>query len=101
MSAKHTPGPWVADVGWSSISVRQAGTGLFVAKAALIDKSFPADDQTAQANARLIASAPDLLEALHAIAAIEDRMHGGDWEEIELAREIVRAAIAKATGGDA
>lgn len=38
----------------------------------------------------------ELLEALKEIAAIEDRMYGGDWDEIEDARKIARAAIAKA-----
>lgn len=34
-----------------------------------------------------------LLEALKKVAAIEDKMFGSDWEEIEEAREIARAAI--------
>lgn len=39
-----------------------------------------------------------LLEALKKIAAIENRMFGSDWEEIDEAREIARAAIAAAEG---
>lgn len=38
----------------------------------------------------------ELLEALKKIASIKDQMYGNDWEEIEEARVIARAAIAKA-----
>ena len=41
------------------------------------------------------------LEALQKIAAIENKEWGAEWEEIEEAREIARAAIAKATGENA
>jgi hypothetical protein len=32
-------------------------------------------------------------KALNAIAAIEDKPNGGDWDEIEQAREIAREAL--------
>jgi hypothetical protein len=41
---------------------------------------------------------PDLLDALQKIAAIQNQSDGPDWEEIEEARGIANAAIAKATG---
>lgn len=47
-----------------------------------------------EANARLIAAAPDMLEALQAIAAVRR------WEDINEPLELVYAAIAKATGTD-
>ena len=40
----------------------------------------------------------ELLEALKKISAIENKDYGPDWEEIEEARDIADAAIAKATG---
>ena len=40
----------------------------------------------------------ELLEALEKISAIENQEYGADWEEIEEARDIADAAIAKATG---
>ena len=43
----------------------------------------------------------ELLEALKEIVSIEDQMYGSDWVEIEQARSIARAAIAKATGEQA
>ena len=45
--------------------------------------------------ARLSAQRDALLEALRKIAAIGNKMWGTDWEEIDEAREIARAAIAK------
>lgn len=40
----------------------------------------------------------ELIEALKEIAAIEDLLVGSDWEEIEQARVIARAALSKALG---
>ena len=36
-----------------------------------------------------------LREALEKILAIENKTEGGDWDEIEEAREIARAALAE------
>jgi hypothetical protein len=47
---------------------------------------------------RLVAQRDALLEALNKIAAIENQMFGPDWEEIDEAREIARAAIAAVEG---
>lgn len=47
---------------------------------------------------RLAAIASEPLSALHRIAAIEDELIGGDWDEIEQARIIAREAIAKSKG---
>lgn len=44
----------------------------------------------------LAASHQRLKEALERIAAIEDRMVGGDWEEIEEARGIAREVLKDA-----
>jgi hypothetical protein len=48
--------------------------------------------------ARLIAAAPELLEALERISAIQDKYDGGDWDEINEAREIAFAALEKIRG---
>lgn len=63
--------------------------------------AFGDTKQEAEANARLIAAAPDLLEALARIASIENKPFGGDWDEIGEARSIARAAIAAATSQEA
>ena len=88
---KHTPGPWFAqyddngfyEIGSEAVSLRLAFTY--------------GEGDTDEANARLIAAAPDLLEALwgmatsfHAVEHMEEHM------QQSAAR--ARAAIAKATG---
>ena len=47
---------------------------------------------------RMRDSAPLMFDALVKIAAIPNAMDGGDWDEIEEARNIAHAAIAKAQG---
>ena len=46
------------------------------------------------------ATSAGAVEALRKIAAIENQMVGGDWEEIEEAREIARAALSIADTGN-
>jgi hypothetical protein len=101
---KHTPGPWVVDP-----AVRQGFT-VYAPKEGFIvgtqDEEGRYGAIESEANARLIAAAPDLLEALQqATSALEWR-----WERvancaapvhetaIQEAYNQARAAIAKATG---
>ncbi len=61
---KHTPGPWTA---WGT-TIR-ANKGDYVASA----KYYPipgVDDDNSDANARLIAAAPELLEACKGVLAL-------------------------------
>lgn len=64
MSAKHTPGPWVAH----PIELMTAGLPYTpVAANTLIAKVYSTaygDHEQSQANARLMAAAPELLQAL-------------------------------------
>jgi len=94
-AAKFTPGPWIAKeldgAGWVDIVKLNDGGRESVPFAAC--KHF---DQ--EANARLIAAAPELLEALIAVSK-QARHSDYDWD-VSLSRE-VSAAIAKATGGEA
>lgn len=95
--SKHTPEPW----GFCRLNKRWGiypesavndGIDYFIATTAVIS-----NPEREKANARLIASAPDLLEALQAFVTwAEGAEHG--WacpSEIETA---IRAAIAKAKG---
>ena len=86
MSAKHTPGPWLTYVSkWPDQIV--------------IRSMFPCGQERAHVavtnseNARLIAAAPELLEALQGLLEITDfhELYGSKTEA-------ARAAIAKATG---
>jgi len=86
MSTQHTPGPWVVyddsnDGKTNRIEI--AALGKTVAR---IYHSVPEEDLP---NARLIAAAPDLLEALLELDAKPE--HTISWLK-------ARAAIAKATG---
>ena len=92
---QHTPGPWV--IGGQSeagryISINGGGKVLARVMFSKPNDPFPSDD----ANARLIAAAPMLLEALQ--AAHDDIVSGAldpsDFPWLSKAR----AAIAKATG---
>jgi hypothetical protein len=99
--SKHTAGPWFAD----KLEDR-AAFNIFPAGAthALLTVAGPAHDgahpyaQAAEANARLIAAAPDLLEALlHAV----DWLNAAGIAETMPVQQQARAAIAKATGSAA
>ena len=86
--ARHSPGPWHA-------TQCPMNTGLYVQndKLQLIanpQANHTIDQTTKDANARLIAAAPDLLEACQAVLAAE----GEDWET---GRRVLRAAVEKAT----
>lgn len=91
MNTKHTPGPWstamwtddiAGAVGWS---VAAGEPGHLVPT-----NTFETDDQEeAEANARLMAASPEMLQALR---IAEDSV--GDLSALE----VVRAAILKATG---
>ena len=99
MSApKHTPGPWITDDKQSGDVFRyvmpENGSVLPICR-------LDVDRFEAEANARLIAAAPELLEALEAMlshTADLDPMQGFRPEEDFSAVKQARAAIAKATG---
>ena len=83
--SKHTPGPW-----------RQAGEDIFGANdwwvaVATRDCTSKGSDEP-EANARLIAAAPELLEALQSLVR-----HCESGLDFEL--DDAKAAIQKATGG--
>ena len=91
-TAKHTPGPWYAttmgEAGW--VDVFAHGVDIPIA-------STRHQDQ--EANARLIAAAPDLLAALQEIAECAPY-----WSEYDVPLGLpdrIRAAVARATGGAA
>jgi hypothetical protein len=83
--ADHTPGPWT-NTNPRFFSDREhvfAGT-IMVADCCRLGQ------EESEANARLIAAAPDLL------AAIEEHLAAKDWPK---ACEMMKAAVAKAKGG--
>jgi hypothetical protein len=118
MSA-HTPGPWAAQIikreGAKIVGVGPfAPVGCTVAWVGADDTEQLASgrvverlSQEAQANANIIAAAPDLLAIIEALVSMRDEsdftyegayeaFHKGGAEEVW---ERARAAIAKARGG--
>jgi len=99
---KWTPGPWVLETVKTSVGVCHK-VGPFPAKReddkprhACLYADYPSDfnpaDQALLANARLIAAAPDLYEALQACIDYGS-MTGAEWVV-----EKARASLAKARG---
>jgi hypothetical protein len=94
---KHTPGPWTVyddsnDGKTNRIEI--AALGKTVAR---IYHSVPAEDLP---NARLIAAAPDLMEALQSAERAMSNKHFAAevLAHDSVVREMILAAIAKATG---
>lgn len=105
---KHTPGPWRASLK-SKDSVRIETDDNFNGYVATVG----ADDteerngtiyefvsKTGRANARLIAAAPELLEALKIVVTQLGEYKDGDGAAKYHALNIARAAITKAEGGE-
>ena len=107
--SKHTPGPWQY---WPSIGqVNRPGDPNQICNIPPNGDKKPADEN--DANARLIAAAPDLLEALAAIVRLSDgppELEGGETPQearvraftyaVRLSTEmtqIARTALAKVT----
>lgn len=88
--ATHTPGPWRADG-----AVRVQGDGYDICRLCTIP--IHKDEASALANARLIAAAPDLLEACWRAADYFHNFTEHDDEEVEIAK-MLREARMKAVG---
>src|SRR6185369_3221808 len=95
--SKHTPGPWKAVNQTTSTILKQdspQGRYLFSLK------EYPGIPES-EANARLIAAAPDLAEAVRELLATHPaayREPGKIDNRTDNAVKIARAAIAKAEG---
>ena len=93
--SKHTPGPWTAvsdPLHFYSLTTIIAGNVLRGIPQVRIDVGGKADIAELEANARLIAAAPQLLEALEALVTQVNDSHV--YNELADAR----AVIAKARG---
>ena len=111
MSSKHTPGPWVIQryVGSDAFQVHAWGreSNGWQPKplpVAWIPNGWYRGDgalhNELEANAPLIAAAPDLLEALKAMVALDEEHHQRCQGDEDVCREVrhARYAIAKAIG---
>lgn len=80
----RTPGPWHVDTYCGKRAVLDGDSGVI------------AERVPNEADARLIAAAPELLAALREIDALDDSVVG--LNRIEYARSVARAALAKVEG---
>lgn len=92
---KHTPGPWRANQPRYILGLKTQGQWYIHAKDCTVACSLDGDRE---ANARLIAAAPELLAALvELLAQVDEQANAMGWPD-NTPREQARAAIAKATG---
>ena len=107
MEATHTPGPWhahfVSAIAEESDREFYTATGIttnseveFARDGARGDLvAWIPHDRSHEANARLIAAAPDLLAALERLL-VESMVDEGEQCDMPAAQELARAALAKA-----
>ena len=92
---KHTPGPWVVKSARSGFYV-ESQFDVIVESLDEYGRYGAIDDE---ANARLIAAAPELLEALSCLTAVVGLTPiKGNLDALQEAYDMARAAIAKAKG---
>jgi hypothetical protein len=105
MNTAHTPGPWQVCWPLNNLDITEIRTvkNERTGHIATAGVSFCKDETLA--NARLIAAAPELLEALRECEHFISRAHGGEgmtederWALLSDARDDARAAIAAVTG---
>ena len=99
----HTPGPWIFHTSPNCWTVLQGGSSGSWYVAGGTGWGLPGKWREAEANARLIAAAPDLFQALLNLVGTMCAADGSDMESdpdaIDARVGDARAAIAKATGG--
>jgi hypothetical protein len=97
---QHTPPPWELSKNGSRSYVKDPRDNSVIAALFI-------ETPEGEANANLIAAAPDLLEALRMAETqlrwLEnqhaDAWHDAEREDVKSAQGCIRAAIARATGG--
>ena len=88
---KHTEGPWfISEIGVGFEVEDSKGNVIIQSQQVVGDKT----NEIRKANARLAASAPELLEALENLLAVREGKGGTKYHSDDIAR----AAIAKAKG---
>ena len=101
MKEKFTPGPWETDI-WGGACPERCKEWAFENMSVMSsDRSICMvqgdNDKPVKANARLIAAAPDMYEALKlAIAFLDDSDHSTGAERDAL--DMAKASLAKADG---
>ena len=94
-AVRHTPGPW-GNNKWNCHEHQISALGSTVALVS--HSSAVISEESADANARLIAAAPDLLEALFRLLDCPDVQMDDTEPETDAAIQQANAAIAKVEG---
>lgn len=95
MGAKHSPGPWEAV---DSLTVRGPFEAGNPEKAGFMIASLPAYRSTG--DAKLIAAAPELLEALRKLITISDEAYTVEGVSMHPFITEAKALVAKVDGGE-
>jgi len=95
--SKHTPGPWAIRKHEKGFVVYYSDGEIRSNTAQCYDHAVAEEHGTAEANARLIASVPELLEALQDCLALIVNGAGKCDDDPRRIEDQARAAIAKAT----
>lgn len=103
MKSQHTPGPWQVLPLYTNRSVYPIGAKIDANASSILAEvnSQGGTSDDCQANARLIASAPELLEALRLLIGQLEGIKpksGVHSSSLNADMAIARSAIAKATG---
>ena len=111
MQTKHTPGPWQTKRSDSKSAVNIVGSHLGskykIARCPITGwgdnpETQRRENEEVEANARLIAAAPELLEALVKSVSVIEQWHGKEVFEIYYKHapemKVIRSVIEKVTG---
>ena len=101
MMTKHTPGPWLREIGTCEVWYVQTQDGRPIA---IVERGEQLDGEEHLANANLIAAAPDMAEALRAANDLLVAIAAEPWFEVTRGIEMgvcavneqARAALEKA-----
>ena len=104
MNNRHTPGPWAVKGKAPGPVVYAEGRREHICVVQHdLDQPYQMAKETyaqAEADARVIAAAPDMLAACEEVAEIIHHRAGTGDPDLHRANEILRAAIAKAKGDE-
>ena len=93
---KFTPGPW--HVGFANVKENEIShIGVRSKEWVVCEVQTDVDDLPGEANAQLIAAAPDLLAALVALSNLAQECIENISDDEQAVIEVARAAIEKAT----
>ena len=100
MTSKHTPGPWKLE--FNRLISNRACSWTFRANGYLIGESFLTGTSEGEANAHLIAAAPEMYEALRVLAEEMEYCNRESPQSMHMTipywAKRARAALAKAEG---